>query len=168
MHFTSNQKKAILFIAIAFFVAVLYHFLDKVLYPPEVYDFTQFEEKYYARLDSIKKELASDSAGLESGAILAGSKGGKRNVFISTDFKSPSKSTSPSKKKTLMPGQIININTASIDELTLLPRICPKTAAKIIEYRDLNGNFAAKKDITKVKGIGARMYEKLKDLIKVE
>jgi len=59
----------------------------------------------------------------------------------------------------------VNINTANQEELESLPEIDPVTAAKIIEYRELNGLFATIEDIQKVKGIGPKTYEAIKDLI---
>lgn len=61
----------------------------------------------------------------------------------------------------------ININTASVQELTTLPRIGPKKAAAIVEYRNKNGKFQRIEDIMKVKGIGEKTFLKLKDLITV-
>jgi competence protein ComEA len=62
----------------------------------------------------------------------------------------------------------ININTASAEELTQLQGIGPKYAAKIVEYREQNGPFAAPEDIIKIKGVGPATYEKNKEMIVVE
>lgn len=63
--------------------------------------------------------------------------------------------------------ELVNINTASIDELDKLPGIGQTTAAKIIEYRTANGPFATIEDIINVSGIGISTYEEIKDLITV-
>jgi competence protein ComEA len=63
--------------------------------------------------------------------------------------------------------ELININTASPDELDTLPGIGPTTAQKIIDYRTQNGPFISIEDIINVSGIGPGTYEKLKDLITV-
>ena len=60
---------------------------------------------------------------------------------------------------------IININSASKEELMLLPQIGEKLAEDIIAYRETNGNFATIEDITKVKGIGKGTFESVKDRI---
>ncbi len=62
---------------------------------------------------------------------------------------------------------LININTASKEELMKLPGIGESKALKIIEYRSANGNFKAIEDIMKVNGIGKSTYEKFKDKITI-
>ena len=67
----------------------------------------------------------------------------------------------------LAPGQTININHASAEELEALPGIGPAHAQAIIDYRNQNGDFKSIEDIQKVKGIKAGEFSKLKDYIKV-
>jgi len=63
--------------------------------------------------------------------------------------------------------ELVDINTASVEELDKLPGIGPTTAQKIIAYRDENGPFASIEDIVLVSGIGPATYEDIKDLITV-
>lgn len=60
----------------------------------------------------------------------------------------------------------ININTASAEELQELSGIGPKTAEKIISYRE-EQSFEDIEDIKNVNGIGDKMYEDIKDMIRV-
>ncbi len=62
-------------------------------------------------------------------------------------------------------GQIIFINSATQEELESLPGIGAVTARRIIEYRELAGEFRNLNDLDNVAGIGEAMLEKLKDLI---
>lgn len=62
---------------------------------------------------------------------------------------------------------LININTASLEQLMTLSGIGESKAKSIISYREENGNFKAIEDITKVSGIGQALYEKIKDYITV-
>lgn len=59
----------------------------------------------------------------------------------------------------------ININTASIDELTVIKGVGKSTAQKIIDYRTKEKPFTKIEDIMNVKGIGAKTFDKLKDSI---
>ena len=62
---------------------------------------------------------------------------------------------------------LVNINSASSDELKKLDGIGEVTAKKIIEYRNNNGNFKTKDDIKNVSGIGNSKYEKIKEKISI-
>jgi len=61
----------------------------------------------------------------------------------------------------------ININTANRHVLTNLPGIGPKLARRIIEYRNANGLFSSREEITRVKGIGEKKYQAISDKITV-
>lgn len=60
---------------------------------------------------------------------------------------------------------LVNINSAGLDELDILPGVGPSTAQAILDDRTQNGPFASVEDIMRVSGIGEKKYEKLKDLI---
>lgn len=60
---------------------------------------------------------------------------------------------------------LININTADLDSLTLLAGIGSSTAIKIINYRNEFGLFTSIEDIKKVNGIKEVTYNKIKDYI---
>lgn len=55
----------------------------------------------------------------------------------------------------------IDPNTASIDDLCLLPGVGPKAAADIIAFRDSTGQFEYLDDLAEVKGIGRSMLERI-------
>ncbi len=63
------------------------------------------------------------------------------------------------------PSGVVNINTASSEELQLLPRVGPSLAGRIIEFREANGPFRTVEEILAVKGIGESSFEKLKPYI---
>ena len=62
----------------------------------------------------------------------------------------------------------INLNKASVAELTQLKRVGQKYAQRIVDYREKNGPFAKPEDVMNVQGIGSKTYELNKDLIAVE
>lgn len=64
--------------------------------------------------------------------------------------------------------QKININKASSAELCKLKNIGPACADRIIKYREANGPFEKPEDLVKVKGIGPKTYEDIKDQITVQ
>jgi competence protein ComEA len=75
--------------------------------------------------------------------------------------------TKPAKESAVTLTDKVNINTATIEDLTEIPGIGPKTAQSILSYRDENGKFATIDDLINVKGIGEKSLEKLKPYITI-
>ena len=65
-------------------------------------------------------------------------------------------------------GPPVNINTASVEELTQLVGVGQKYAERIVSYRTENGPFNAPEDIMLVAGIGTKTFEANKDRIIVK
>ena len=85
----------------------------------------------------------------------------------------PKPTTAPAPSGTqpvTLPQQImgkININTATIDQLMLLPGIGQVLAQNIIDYRNTHGNFQKTADLLLVEGIGEQRLDSIIDLITV-
>jgi competence protein ComEA len=62
----------------------------------------------------------------------------------------------------------VNINSASVEELSSLKGIGQVKAEAIVKYREANGDFKSIDELTKVKGIGEKTVEKLKDDVSVK
>ena len=62
----------------------------------------------------------------------------------------------------------VNINKATVTELTGIPGVGQSTAEKIVAYREENGKFSSIEDIQKVSGIGSSKYQNIKDYISVK
>lgn len=73
-----------------------------------------------------------------------------------------------SNNKSSQNNNLVNINTADKTTLISLPSIGEKTAEKIIQYRETNGNFKSIDDIKNINGIGEKKFEQIKDLITVK
>ena len=73
-----------------------------------------------------------------------------------------------SKTDTARPGkaasrkQCINVNTAAVDELDVLPGVGPVIAQRIVDYRNNFGPFTGVTDLRNVKGIGKVTAEKIR------
>ncbi|MBU3196029.1 helix-hairpin-helix domain-containing protein [Clostridium algidicarnis] len=63
--------------------------------------------------------------------------------------------------------EIININTATKEELMKLPGVGEVTAGKIIDYRESSGGFSSVEDMKNISGIGDKTLAKFKDKIDV-
>jgi competence protein ComEA len=63
---------------------------------------------------------------------------------------------------------VVNINSASAEELMFLPRIGPAVAQRIVEFREANGRFKTTEDLMLVRGIGEKTYELLRPYVTVD
>lgn len=63
---------------------------------------------------------------------------------------------------------IVNINTATLEELMTLNGIGEVTAKKIIEYREDNNGFLTVDELLKIDGIGEAKLEKIRNFVTTE
>lgn len=63
----------------------------------------------------------------------------------------------------------VNVNTATAEELAKVKGLNAAKAAKIVKYRDANGNFSSLDDLKKVKGLGlnARQMKMVKKALTI-
>jgi competence protein ComEA len=62
---------------------------------------------------------------------------------------------------------VVNINTATADQLVILPRVGEALAQRIIEYRAKAGGFKKVEELMQVRGIGERTFESFKSHLAV-
>jgi competence ComEA-like helix-hairpin-helix protein len=60
---------------------------------------------------------------------------------------------------------VINVNTATKEELMMLPRIGEKTASAIVAYRQVNGPFRTIGDMTQIKGVNKKKLDMLRPFL---
>jgi competence protein ComEA len=65
------------------------------------------------------------------------------------------------------PAALVNLNTATVEQLTALPGIGARTAQLIVEHRQKNGPFKKAEDLMNVKGVGEKSFLRLKALVSV-
>jgi competence protein ComEA len=63
---------------------------------------------------------------------------------------------------------VVNLNTASVEELGTLPGVGPKTAAAILAYRKEHGPFQRVEDLLEIRGIGEKKLTRMRDWIEVK
>ena len=146
MYLTKAQMRALWFIIIVFGISVFYQYAKIWFFPEAAYDFSSFEQAFIRRRDSLLAQEKLDSL---------------REI-----------SEQQQKQVSYQSGEIkglpVNINTASSEQLQQLPRIGPTMAARIIEYRTQNGKFRNKEDLMRVRGIGEKTFQNLKDMISIQ
>lgn len=61
----------------------------------------------------------------------------------------------------------VNINSASVSEIMLLPGVGKSKAEAVIAYRQ-KSPFKSPQEITKVKGIGPKMFAKIQQYVAID
>ncbi len=64
-------------------------------------------------------------------------------------------------------GDVLDLNTATAEDLDALPGVGPVTAAAIVAWRQANGKFTSVDQLADVDGIGPARLEKLRALVRV-
>ena len=128
---------------------------------PNEYDYSEtdknFESKLKSSFDELKSQAPDSSQKFRENEInsLADSLG--------IVFESNSK-----EQKVIKPGTKVNINTSLAADLMVLPGIGQVMADRIVEYREQYGSFKKPEDLMKVKGIGEKKFEMIKEFVSVE
>jgi competence protein ComEA len=65
------------------------------------------------------------------------------------------------------PGEVLDLNTATTEQLDALPGVGPVTAAAIVAWRQANGKFTSVDQLADVDGIGPARLDKLRALVRV-
>ncbi|OBI43574.1 hypothetical protein A5707_05000 [Mycobacterium kyorinense] len=73
----------------------------------------------------------------------------------------------PSGTTPAKPTDVIDLNTATVQQLDTLPGIGPVTAAAIVAWREANGKFSSVDQLAEVDGIGPARLDKLRALVRV-
>ena len=99
-----------------------------------------------------------------TGGLFVGRNFGHGDIQLSDVPSSSQSSVSSSSDQTTL---MVNINTATADELQELPGIGPTLAQRIIDYRNENGPFSNVADLLNVSGIGSGKLQDILDYITV-
>ena len=77
----------------------------------------------------------------------------------------PAKKAPRAVKAKLPQGAKVNINSASAEELAKLPRVGPKMAQRIVEYRTAHKSFKSVDELRNVKGIGPKVLDGMRSYL---
>jgi len=137
---TKSEKYIILFLVLAFVIGlgIRYYKLNFIEHPDP-------QQVDYSRIDSLRQEFIQQSQPVATTPAVVSKTG-----------------TFPARPL------IVNINSASLQELMKLPRVGPVMAERILKYREEKGPFQTITELQKVKGIGAKTFNDLKVHITVK
>lgn len=157
--FTQNEINVILFILVATVIGLVINLIKD---SRNQKDFLEFN---YKVSDSLFNAAAADP-GLTDSTDIPKEKviDSKRELLDFKQEKLPGKKEV--KASTLT--KKININTASLSQLTSLPGIGSKTAAGIVEYRKKRGQIKNWDELLNIKGIGKSKLNNLKSFVILE
>jgi competence protein ComEA len=110
----------------------------------------------------LTEDAAADSVNLAERIADA------QHIHIPRQGEAPAPQAQGASEPASAAGGLLNINSASADELESLPRIGAALAERIIEWRGSNGPFQTVEDVQQVKGVSASVYDEIKDLISVD
>ncbi|MCL1091486.1 ComEA family DNA-binding protein [Shewanella profunda] len=108
----------------------------------------------------IKSMLGVTLAALLAYPVIAAEPPSKAEAKMQTQAKADAKTAVPDVLA-------VNINTASVEQLQELKGIGVAKAQAIVDYRTQNGKFNAIDDLANVSGIGAKLIEQNRHLIKL-
>ena len=115
-----------------------------------------FSAGFYFGRRSVPYELSAETERTVSSQKAA--QGAERSAAQTASSAAPS----------LAPGEKVNLNTATSEQLQLLPGIGEVLAGRILEYRSAYGKFSAVEQLMDVEGIGEAKFAALRDQITVE
>ncbi|MGG1552649.1 ComEA family DNA-binding protein [Paenibacillus ferrarius] len=84
--------------------------------------------------------------------------------LASPTLASPSIQPSP---QSIAQSTLLDLNTATLEQLDSLPGVGPSKAKAILEYRNQKGKFKRVEELKEVKGIGDKIFEKLRPYLYV-
>lgn len=116
------------------------------------------------RCESRYENISTDSENKTSSSRSSNRNSTKTNAEVPLLRTSQNCSTDTVPKKKSVK-ECININKADLETLITLPGIGPVLAQRILEYRNIHGEFTDNSQLVKIKGIGPKKLEKIRDLI---
>lgn len=131
-----------------------------------------YDEEKYRELEKVFREK-SEAVQAEKNMILARYEP-DRDVQVPVtviDDSEPVMSepdTTDEEKSASESDELININTATSEQLRELPGIGPAYAGRIVAWRVENGEFSSKDQLLEIKGIGEKRLSRIKPLITLE
>lgn len=91
----------------------------------------------------------------------------ERDIADSSAAATAQEDSSDGYPDSLLPGEKININTASVKDLQRLPGIGESRAQAIVDYRTENGPFQSVEELTNVSGIGEGILSGVQEYVTV-
>jgi comEA protein len=171
IHFTKAETRIILFLIAVLISGLLIKISNNLLFEnSNAFDYSRTDKmfrNYKSRISSIQFDTTDNNDTTiftkKEKEFIEKTNKTQDSIKISEGVK-----IKPGKKEDLLKGKTINLNSATKEQLMMLPGIGESTAEKILLYRKEHSGFKKPEDIQKIKGIGKKKFEKLKPYITVD
>jgi competence ComEA-like helix-hairpin-helix protein len=135
--FTKNEINVILFLILTFLGGLAVRWYQESAAPDERFDYSDQDRVFIERSRTLLSQAGENPA------------------------QGTGSAPAPKKAGTPLP-KSISLNTASADELVLLPGIGRTYAERIVQYRREHGPFHSIDELTRVKGIGKKTLDRIR------
>lgn len=120
----------------------------------------------WSRLAAVLRRAGGATAGADlQGVNLAAKVTDGQQVIVPARVAGAAGVAAPS--ATVVPGQPVSLNNATVDQLDELDGVGPATAQKILDYRKEHGGFGSVEDLKQVSGIGPKRFDALKEKVRM-
>lgn len=89
-------------------------------------------------------------------------------VFFSSFVLAVENKSAPAEQKISQVQQVVNLNTADAEALTVLKGVGIKKAEAIVAWREANGAFSSVEQLLEVKGIGVAILDDNRNNLRIE
>ena len=139
--FTKNEQRIFLFLSVVFLAGVSIRFYKAhfAVQPVRQFDYTALDKEFEER--SLRLTSISQASGYAD---------------------------STASKSVRAAGKKINLNTATKSDLLSLPGIGEGIAEQILIFRDEHGTFSSLDQLKKIKGIGAKKFDRLRPFVVIK
>src|SRR5262249_13999161 len=114
--------------------------------------------------DALRAAMDSPAANAAPEASAAPAAGSPHAAAPSDE---PSVADAPSASSSVPAQELLDLNSATENQLDALPGIGPAKAKAIVAYRNSWGGFHSVDDLLQVKGIGDKLMDKLRPLVSI-
>lgn len=169
MNFTKNEIRVLLFLFVVIFLGIGIKVSKEYITGENSFDYKKSELILNKKQGNVRNFLSdtnfvSDSSLKNTDKTLTD----KSNILTDSVNNTEVKNKKRGKKGENLREKSINLNTATKEQLIQLPGVGESTAEKIIMYRNDKGSFKKIEDIMKIKGIGSKKFEKMKNYLTVD
>jgi competence protein ComEA len=164
--FTKQEQAIVLFLIFSLItgsVVTLYQRFWRAARQPELS--SEFVEKFKQRAEEINRGREEEAVAVAISNDDDSSVSAKAAHGFVPGFSSAAAAAEVDSAKSFF---VININSASAEELQAIPRVGPALAQRIIDYRNQNGGFKSVEELTRVKGIGKATFNRIRAYVSIQ